>query len=149
MQPLKNCQYQIQNAHPLLRTFLHFHDAIRKLIMHLNSPLLRIKRCEALNSRNYGLPCMSELQFCPYCNASEHKILQIGSHYFCKECEKFFSCNQLKIECPKCEKKTVTISDFPMPDGSLVFQCMSCKKMFSLKEIVEQNSSLSSKKIGR
>ena len=88
---------------------------------------------------------MSELQFCPYCNASEHKILQIGTHYFCKECEKFFSLSPLKVECPKCEKKTITISDFPMPDGGLVFQCMSCKKMFSLKEIMEQNSLLTSK----
>lgn len=85
---------------------------------------------------------MSELKFCPCCNAGEHKIMSISDVKYCKECSNFFGFQDIELECPKCSKKNLTISDFPLPDGSIVFQCKSCKKMFSLTDVTEANKDI-------
>jgi transposase-like protein len=76
-----------------------------------------------------------EINFCPFCSASQHKLFNCADEtYFCKECNKFFKANPVTYSCPKCNSKRIIDSDFPSPDGQVVFQCQSCKKMFSAKD---------------
>ncbi len=83
---------------------------------------------------------MTEVNFCPFCNASQHKIIDFQEKFFfCKECNKFFNLNILEMKCPKCSSKRVGDSEFPTPDGQLVIQCSSCKKMYAGKEFLEKN----------
>ena len=83
---------------------------------------------------------MTEMNFCPFCDAPQHKILGCaGDIFFCKECHKFFKLKELSMKCPKCDKDKIVKSDFPAPNGEVVFQCMKCKKMFSSKEFLENN----------
>lgn len=84
---------------------------------------------------------MTELNFCPYCDAASHKVVSLSNQwYFCKSCNKFFTNEIKQLECPKCQGKRYADSDFPSPDGQLIIQCQSCKKMFSLKEFLEKNN---------
>ena len=86
---------------------------------------------------------MPELNFCPYCNASSHKVIPFeDNQHFCKACNKFFSLDFVQMFCPKCQSKRYSDSDFPTPDGQIVIQCKSCKKMFSLKEFIDKNKAL-------
>ena len=83
---------------------------------------------------------MAEISFCPFCNAAQHKLVNCKKDvFFCKECDKFFRFDELLFKCPKCDKTNIGNSDFPTPDGSMVFQCKSCKKMYSAKEFFEKN----------
>jgi ribosomal protein L37AE/L43A len=76
-----------------------------------------------------------ELNFCPFCSASQHKVFAIDSELsFCKECNRFFRFSPASYACPKCKSRKIIDSEFPSPDGQLVFQCQTCKKMFSGKE---------------
>ena len=86
---------------------------------------------------------MNELNFCPFCDAPGHKVVSVNDKlYFCKLCNKFFLNEFIQMQCPKCESKRYVDSDFPTPDGQLVIQCQSCKKMFSLKDFMEKNKAV-------
>ena len=83
---------------------------------------------------------MSELNFCPYCDAPQHKVMVCkGELFFCRTCNKFFNLKELEVECPKCDGHSMKTSDFPAPSGEAIFQCTSCKKMVSAKEFFESN----------
>lgn len=76
-----------------------------------------------------------ELNFCPFCNASGHKIAAFPKDtLFCRECNRFFRLEPLSFRCPKCNSRKIVDSDFPSPDGQLVFHCQSCKKMVPARE---------------
>ena len=83
---------------------------------------------------------MVQIHFCPYCDASAHKVVSLekDDQYFCKSCNKFFMLSLVERSCPKCGGTRCQDSDFPSPDGQIVIQCQSCKKMFSLKEFIEK-----------
>lgn len=84
-----------------------------------------------------------EINFCPYCNAAQHKIMLCRSGiYFCKECSRFFNLESIKLKCPKCEKTRIIKSDFPSPSGEPIFQCKVCKKMTSASEFFKENNIL-------
>jgi uncharacterized protein YbaR (Trm112 family) len=81
---------------------------------------------------------MDDINFCPFCNASNHKVVVVkGDMLFCKECNHFFDLVEKKLKCIKCDSNHLTYSDFPTPDGQVVFQCKDCKKMFSTKELIK------------
>lgn len=83
---------------------------------------------------------MTEINFCPYCDASQHKIAAISEEkFFCKECNRFFKIQEKKMRCLKCSSTDIVDSEFPSPDGQMVFQCRKCKKMFSAKEFLSNN----------
>lgn len=83
---------------------------------------------------------MSEINFCPFCDSPQHKILLCKSDiFFCKECSRFFKLKELELKCPKCDSKSVVKSDFPSPVGEAVFQCNSCKKTLSASEFLKAN----------
>jgi len=83
---------------------------------------------------------MAEINFCPFCSAPEHKLIVINDKYnICKECNRFFLLNQILLKCPKCDKTEIINSDFPSPQGELILQCRSCKKMAAAKEFLKYN----------
>jgi len=83
---------------------------------------------------------MPELNFCPFCDAPQHKVPLFNSNlFFCRVCNKFFSLEEKELKCLKCNSVRIEDSDFPAPNGEVVFQCMKCKKMFSSKEFLEKN----------
>lgn len=83
---------------------------------------------------------MSEINFCPFCDAPQHKILLCkGDIFFCKECSRFFKFEELSMKCPKCGSAAVTKSDFPSPKGEAVFQCSNCKKTWPASEFLKAN----------
>ena len=83
---------------------------------------------------------MADLNFCPYCSASQHKVISFNDEqYFCKDCDKFFVLHFQQFKCPKCGSERYENSDFPTPDGQLVIQCKKCRKMLSVKEFLEKN----------
>jgi len=82
-----------------------------------------------------------EINFCPYCSAVSHKILNYNENmYFCKECNIFFKLKHILLKCPKCDSTKIEDSDFPGPDGQIVLQCKTCKKMFGTKELMDYNN---------
>ena len=84
---------------------------------------------------------MSEINFCPYCDAPSHKMLPYKEEMvFCKECNSLISIKKITLKCPKCDSEKIEDSDFPSPDGQIVLHCKSCKKMFSAKELLERNN---------
>ena len=77
-----------------------------------------------------------EINFCPYCNASDFKlILCKDGLFFCNECNKFFRFDDIELKCLKCSKTNIIKSDFASPSGEVVFQCNDCKKAFSSSEL--------------
>ncbi len=80
---------------------------------------------------------MTEVNFCPYCDAPQHKILIISeAKNFCKSCNTFFNLTEEKHACTKCGSEQLEISDFSSPSGDVIFHCRKCKKMFKAKEIL-------------
>ena len=84
---------------------------------------------------------MVGVNFCPYCDASQHKVVEIKDEriYFCKECNRFFRNEILQMKCKKCESTNIVDSEFPSPDGQMVFQCRKCKKMYPAVEFFKFN----------
>ena len=83
---------------------------------------------------------MSEINFCPCCDAPQHKILLCKDNLlFCKECHRFFRFEGIDLKCPKCECTEIIKSDFPAPNGDAVFQCNKCKKALSATEFLKLN----------
>ncbi len=83
---------------------------------------------------------MAGVNFCPYCDAGSHKMVLVESDmYYCKECDTFLSVGRVELRCPKCGKTRIRDSGYPMPDGEMVFQCDSCKRMFSAAEFLSFN----------
>ena len=83
---------------------------------------------------------MSEINFCPFCDAPQHKILLCNGYiFFCKECSKFFKLEEVELKCPKCNSIKIVKSDFLSPKGEAVFQCNSCKKSLSASEFLKAN----------
>ena len=81
-----------------------------------------------------------EMNFCPYCNAAQHKLMNCADDiFFCKDCNRFFSFKALELKCPKCDKTSIRKSDFPSPNGEAVFQCNSCKKSVSASDFFKYN----------
>jgi uncharacterized protein YbaR (Trm112 family) len=81
-----------------------------------------------------------DVNFCPYCDASSHKLLMHnGDEFFCRECNSFFRLEKIALVCPKCGATKIEDSDFPGPEGQIVLQCKSCKKMFNAKDIIEKS----------
>jgi len=84
---------------------------------------------------------MDDIDFCPFCSAQGHKVVDLSnSLFFCKNCNKFFILTQKVFLCPKCSSKKIVDSEFPSPAGELVFQCDSCKKMYTAKEFLQKTS---------
>jgi Zn finger protein HypA/HybF involved in hydrogenase expression len=80
---------------------------------------------------------MSEVNFCPFCDAPQHKILACKEDvFFCKTCNKFFNLKHLEVNCPKCKGSDFEKSDFPTPDGQAVFHCRKCSKTYSASEFL-------------
>lgn len=83
---------------------------------------------------------MSEINFCPFCDAPQHKILLCkGNIFFCKECSRFFELKEVGLKCPKCDSKNIVKSDFPSPSGEAAFQCNNCKKTLSASDFLKAN----------
>lgn len=83
---------------------------------------------------------MSELNFCPCCDAPQHKIILCKDDvFFCRECSKFYKFEGIEMKCLKCSGKEIGKSDFPSPTGEVVFQCKKCKKAFSASEFLKAN----------
>ena len=83
---------------------------------------------------------MQEINFCPFCDAPQHKILLCKSEiFFCKECSKFFKLKEINLKCPKCDSGNIVKSDFPSSTGEAVFQCNNCKKALSATEFLKAN----------
>ncbi|MBW2975450.1 hypothetical protein KY366_07050 [Candidatus Woesearchaeota archaeon] len=83
---------------------------------------------------------MSEINFCPFCDAPQHKILLCREDaFFCKECSRFFRLSELGMKCPKCDSLKIVKSDFPSPSGEVAFQCSDCKKILSASEFFKAN----------
>ncbi|MBS3135703.1 hypothetical protein J4401_01970 [Candidatus Woesearchaeota archaeon] len=79
---------------------------------------------------------MPEINFCPYCEAAQHKLLHCKEDiFFCKACSRFFRFSDISITCERCKGNLVK-SDFDMPSGGTVFFCQKCKKTFPAKEIM-------------
>ncbi len=83
---------------------------------------------------------MTEINFCPFCNAAQHKILYCkGDIFFCKECSNFFKLKGISLKCPKCDSDSIVKSEFPSPSGEAVFQCSKCRKALSASEFLKAN----------
>jgi len=83
---------------------------------------------------------MPEINFCPVCNAAQHKMLLCKKDiFFCKECNNFFKLKWLELRCPRCDNDKIIKSDFPSPSGEVVFQCTKCKRTFSASEFFKAN----------
>ncbi|MFP4424497.1 MAG: hypothetical protein ACLFP2_04690 [Candidatus Woesearchaeota archaeon] len=83
---------------------------------------------------------MPELNFCPFCDAPQHKLALLREDLcFCRVCNTFFSVEQKQFNCFKCNSHCFEDSEFPSPDGQLVLQCRKCKKMFSVDEFFRKN----------
>jgi hypothetical protein len=83
---------------------------------------------------------MDDVNFCPYCDSPSHKLLNYKDEmFFCRVCNSFFLLSKIKLICPKCDADKIEDSEFPSPDGQIILQCKSCKKMFSAKELLERN----------
>ncbi|MEA2035858.1 MAG: hypothetical protein U9O94_00010 [Nanoarchaeota archaeon] len=83
---------------------------------------------------------MSEINFCPFCDASSHKIMYCKKDvFFCKECSRFYKLKEVNLKCPKCDSESITKSEFPSPTGEAVFQCKSCRKAVSATEFLKLN----------
>ena len=83
---------------------------------------------------------MLELNFCPFCDAPQHKLLACSNDvFFCKDCNKFFKFSELILKCIKCDSTNIMKSDFPAPNGEAVFQCKDCKKSFSATQFFNYN----------
>lgn len=83
---------------------------------------------------------MTEINFCPFCDAPQHKILLCkGEIFFCKECSRFFKLKNIELKCPKCDSEKIVKSDFPSPTGETAFQCSDCKKTLSATEFLKAN----------
>lgn len=86
---------------------------------------------------------MTDLNFCPYCNAAHYKIIGCNSSlFFCRECHRFFKFEAMALKCPKCDFDKIIKSDFPSPKGEVVFQCSKCKKMHPATEFFKLNKVL-------
>jgi hypothetical protein len=80
---------------------------------------------------------MPELNFCPYCEAAQHKIMACKEGiFFCKSCNNFFRFEDLNVRCPRC-KGEIRKSDFPSPKGEAVFFCNKCKRTYPSSELLE------------
>ena len=83
---------------------------------------------------------MSEMNFCPFCDAPQHKIMFCKDDvFFCKECSKFFRFEGLELKCSKCDSTAIIKSDFPSANGEAVFQCTKCQKALSATEFLKAN----------
>ena len=83
---------------------------------------------------------MAKINFCPFCDAPTHKLILLGEKLvYCKACEKFFNLSEEKLKCVKCGSENIRCSDFPSPDGALIFQCEKCKKMVETDLLLEHN----------
>jgi ribosomal protein L37AE/L43A len=83
---------------------------------------------------------MAEVNFCPFCDSPAHKLVLLADNlFYCKQCENFFTLKEEKLECSKCNSTEIKCSDFPSPDGSLIFQCEKCKKMFDIRTFLKNN----------
>ncbi|MCK5283059.1 MAG: hypothetical protein KAK00_06625 [Nanoarchaeota archaeon] len=81
---------------------------------------------------------MTEINFCPYCDAPQHKLMLCKEGiFFCKECSKFFRFEDIGIKCERC-KGDLRKSDFVSPSGGAVFFCTKCKRTCTVNEILEQ-----------
>jgi uncharacterized protein YbaR (Trm112 family) len=87
---------------------------------------------------------MEELNFCPYCDAAQHKLnyMEKNDTYFCRSCNRFFKLRDIKYKCFKCGNTKMEDSEFPSPTGEMVLQCKKCKKMFTLSEFFEKNEEI-------
>ena len=80
---------------------------------------------------------MPEINFCPFCEAPQHKLLLCKeSIFFCKQCNRFFKFRDLDLKCERCNGE-LRKSDFDSPSGGTVFMCSKCKKTYSVKELLE------------
>ena len=82
-----------------------------------------------------------EINFCPFCSAGSNKMIIFDNLLYCKDCNRFFKSEEEELHCHICKKGRIIVSDFPMPNGEILFQCNSCKKMFSAKEYFSKNES--------
>lgn len=81
---------------------------------------------------------MTEINFCPHCDASQHKLMLCKEGiFFCKECNRFFKFEALDFKCLRC-KGEIRKSDFSSPKGEAVFMCIKCKRTYTVNEILEE-----------
>lgn len=83
---------------------------------------------------------MEDINFCPYCDASQHKIMNISRAYFCSECCRFFSLETVSMQCPKCARNNISKSDFAGAGGEAIFQCRACKHMFPASDLIKRGN---------
>ena len=83
---------------------------------------------------------MTEINFCPFCDAPQHKLMLCKDElFFCKICNRFFNLNEVEIKCPR-DNGQLRKSDFPSPSGEALFQCSKCKRTFSTKELLDDEN---------
>jgi transposase-like protein len=83
---------------------------------------------------------MTEINFCPFCDAPQHKLMLCkDTTFYCKECSRFFNFEELPIKCPRC-KGDIRKSDFPSPSGEALFMCNKCKRTNTAKDLLEDEN---------
>ena len=81
---------------------------------------------------------MTDLNFCPFCDAPQHKIMACKEGvFFCKDCNRFFRFEELMVKCSRC-KGDLRKADFPSPSGGALFLCVKCKRTHLIDELLEQ-----------
>ncbi|MBR9699741.1 hypothetical protein GOV09_04760 [Candidatus Woesearchaeota archaeon] len=83
---------------------------------------------------------MSEMNFCPHCEAATHKLLHCKEDiFFCKACSRFFRFESLDQKCPRCTG-SLRKSDFDSPSKGAVFLCTKCKKTCTTQDLFEEEN---------
>ena len=83
---------------------------------------------------------MTEINFCPFCDAPQHKLMLCKDElFFCKICNRFFKLEENEIKCTR-NSGQLRKSDFPSPSGEALFQCSKCKRTFPIKELLEDEN---------
>lgn len=79
---------------------------------------------------------MKKATRCLYCEAPEDFIIKCEEGiYFCKKCDRFYSTEEIEIECSDCNSlDSLTAEEKRLIDKE-IFECRECKKQYGKKDI--------------